>query len=102
MHFQPIVDLRTRLVRGLEALVRLRQSKNRLLGPDVLRPALQDPVMSVQIDEIVLDRALRHMRDWLDARVPVTGSCVNVNVSETQLSRPDLFDLVEAPCGATT
>ncbi len=87
-HYQPIIDLRSRIVRGWEALARWRHPKKGLLLPGSFLPALADPKMSVVIDDFMLDTSLRQMRQWLDGGVPVT--CAGVNVSEAQLKRPDL------------
>lgn len=87
-HYQPIIDLRTQIVRGWEALARWRHPKRGLLLPASFLPALADPKMSVVIDDFMLDTSLRQMRQWLDGGVPVT--CAGVNVSEAQLKRPDL------------
>ena len=87
-HYQPIIDLRSRIVRGWEALARWRHPKRGLLLPGSFLPALADPKMSVVIDDFMLDTSLRQMRQWLDGGVPVT--CAGVNVSEAQLKRPDL------------
>lgn len=87
-HYQPIVDLRTRIVRGWEALARWRHPQRGLLLPRSFLPALSDPKMSVAIDDFMLATSLRQMRQWLDGGVPVT--CAGVNVSEAQLKRPDL------------
>ena len=87
-HYQPIIDLRSRIVRGWEALARWRHPKRGLLLPRSFLPALADPKMSVVIDDFMLDTSLRQMRQWLDGGIPVT--CAGVNVSEAQLKRPDL------------
>ena len=93
-HYQPIIDLRSRIVRGWEALARWRHPKRGLLLPRSFLPALADPKMSVVIDDFMLDTSLRQMRQWLDGGVPVT--CAGVNVSEAQLKRPDLVARIAA------
>ncbi len=92
--YQPIVDLRTGLVRGVEALARWDHPVRGILPPSEFAAALADPVLSVGIDEQVLRTALAQMRTWLDSGVPVAA--VNVNVSEGQLRRPDLVEHVTA------
>ena len=92
VHYQPIVDLRTRVVRGWEALVRWRHPRKGLLAPGRFMPALTDPKTSVAIDDFVLSTSLRQMRQWLDCDVPVT--CAGVNISEAQLRRTDLVPVI--------
>ena len=85
VYYQPIIDLWTGVVRGLEALVRWRHPTRGLLTPAAFLPALADPALSVEIGNFVLARGLAQLRAWLDAGEPVT--CLNVNVSEGQLRR---------------
>ena len=92
VHYQPIVDLRTQVVRGWEALIRWRHPDKGLLLPGRFLPALADPKTSMAIDDFVLATSLRQMRRWLDDGVPVT--CAGVNVSEAQLKRPDLVQVI--------
>lgn len=93
--YQPIVDLRTLVVRGLEALVRWRHPTRGLLSPAAFAAALADPLLSARIGSFVMARSLRQMRQWIDAGQPVT--CVNVNISESQLLHGDeLFRQVTA------
>ncbi len=87
-YYQPIVDLRTRIVRGWEALARWRHPQRGLLLPRSFLPALADLKTSVAIDDFMLATSLRQMRQWLDVGVPVT--CAGVNMSGAQLKRPDL------------
>lgn len=94
VHYQPIVDLRSQVIRGWEALVRWRHPVQGLLLPGRFAAALADPHTSVAIDDFVLTTSLRQMRLWLDAGVPVT--CAGVNVSEAQLKRPDLVTTIES------
>lgn len=93
--YQPIVDLRTLIVRGLEALVRWRHPTRGLLSPAAFAQALADPVLSARIGSFAMARSLRQMREWIDAGQPV--ACVNVNISESQLLHGDeLFRQVVA------
>ncbi len=92
VHYQPIIDLRTHVVRGWEALVRWNHPTKGFLLPRSFLPALADPKTSVAIDEFVLAASLRQMRHWLDAGVAVT--CAGVNVSEALLKRRDLVSKI--------
>ncbi|KAB0677570.1 EAL domain-containing protein [Aureimonas leprariae] len=90
--YQPIVDLKTCQVRGLEALARWNHPICGILPPSEFAAALEDPVLSMAIDDAVLRQALRQMREWVAAGVPVAA--VNVNASEAQLRRADLVERV--------
>lgn len=91
--YQAIVDLRTGLVRGLEALVRWRHPIRGLLSPADFAAAFRDPQLALAIDDFVLEASLRNMKVWRERGVPVAA--VNVNASDSQLHRPDLVARVE-------
>ena len=88
--YQPIVDLKTSQVRGLEALARWDHPTRGILPPSEFAAALEDPQLSLCIDDAVLRQALRQMRNWIADGISVAA--VNVNASEAQLRRPDLVD----------
>lgn len=92
--YQPIVDLRTGLVRGLEALVRWNHPTRGLLSPASFSAAFNDPELAVSIDDFMLETALGDMKGWVERGVPVAA--VNVNASDAQLYRPDLVARVDA------
>lgn len=96
-YYQPIVDLRTHVVRGWEALIRWQHPKRGFLLPGQFAPALVHPATSAAIDEYMLKTSLSQMRRWLDDGVPVT--CAGVNVSDAQLKLDDfaehIFELLE-------
>lgn len=94
LFYQPIVDLDTRAVCGMEGLIRWRHPTRGLLRPAAFQAGLHDPVLAMEIGEFVLERGLRQMRRWLDAGVPV--GCLNLNVSDGQLRRGDLVEKVSA------
>ncbi len=96
--YQPIVDLRTAAVRGVEALVRWRHPSRGLLPASAFASSLADPRLSLRIGDFVLDRSLRQMREWINGGLDVL--CVNVNVSYSQLQRgEELFRLVHSKLG---
>jgi diguanylate cyclase (GGDEF)-like protein len=86
--YQPIVDLRTGLVRGLEALARWNHPARGLLAPTAFAAAFDDPKLAVAVDDFMLDAALADMRGWVESGLPVAS--VNVNASDAQLRRADL------------
>ncbi len=91
--YQPIADLRTGLVLGLEALVRWRHPTRGPLTPSAFAAVFDDPKLAVMVDDFMLEAALSEMKGWLDQGLPV--SVVNVNASDAQLHRPDLASQVE-------
>ncbi|MGO9964982.1 MAG: EAL domain-containing protein [Acidimicrobiales bacterium] len=89
--YQPKVDARTKLVTGVEALVRWRHPSRGLLGPDAFIPLAEQTGMIREVTNWVLQRALAECAGWhrLGRRLPVA-----VNLSAATVHDPDLMDAV--------
>jgi diguanylate cyclase (GGDEF)-like protein/PAS domain S-box-containing protein len=89
LHYQPIVDSRTRRLTGLEALVRWRHPKRGLLSPAVFIDLAEDTGLITVLGWEVLDLALSdvHRLDGIDG-VDDTWR-MSVNVSPAQLRHPE-------------
>lgn len=85
LHYQPKIDLQTRLVSGVESLVRWRHARHGLLPPDKFLPLAEHSGLMKSLTREVLKMALRQCRTWHDADIPLS---VAVNVAA-----PDLLDL---------
>ncbi|GAB2682092.1 putative bifunctional diguanylate cyclase/phosphodiesterase [Thalassiella azotivora] len=85
VHFQPVVDLATGRVRGLEALARWQDDDLGRVTPDVFVALAEQTGIITDLGLLVLDRAL-----VLASRVraPAHGLEVGVNVSPLQLRSP--------------
>jgi diguanylate cyclase (GGDEF)-like protein/PAS domain S-box-containing protein len=85
LHFQPVVDLRTGMVRFAEALVRWRRADLGMLSPAEWLPAVEDTPVIADLGDWVLDEALRRCASW-----GAMGLCggVSVNVSAYELRDP--------------
>lgn len=93
LHFQPIIDLRTGLTIGSEALLRWRDPHQGLLAPAAFLPALESGPMIEVVGEWVIDRALQVQQMW--QRCPGhTDHQMSVNVSPRQIGRGRLVDAV--------
>ncbi|HVH65570.1 MAG TPA: EAL domain-containing protein [Candidatus Acidoferrum sp.] len=85
VHYQPEIDLQTRQVRAVEALVRWRHPKYGLLPPDKFLSIAERSGLMKPLTREVLAMALRQSRTWRDAG---TDLSVAVNVAA-----PDLLDV---------
>jgi diguanylate cyclase (GGDEF)-like protein len=93
LHYQPIVDLRSGLIDGVEALVRWQHPKRGLLPPIDFIPLAEESGAIVEIGRWVLDEACRQSAAW--AKVPGRRALrVAVNVSVRQLQDADFVDYV--------
>jgi diguanylate cyclase (GGDEF)-like protein/PAS domain S-box-containing protein len=94
LHYQPIVELKSGLIVGFEALVRWPHPRLGLVGPDTFLPLAESLDLQVPIDEWVLREACRSARSWAGhSPVPVT---VAVNVAPAHLTSPGFAENVEA------
>ncbi|MES1256845.1 MAG: EAL domain-containing protein [Acidobacteriota bacterium] len=91
MHYQPKVD-KSRRVRGLEALIRLRHPEDGLIPPDRFIAIAEDSGLIVQIGAWALDEVCRQIRAWRDQGLRPPR--IAVNVSAAQFARGDFLETV--------
>jgi diguanylate cyclase (GGDEF)-like protein len=90
--YQPQLNLNTRALVGLEALVRWRAEDGSLIPPDRFIPVAEHSGLIVALGQWVLSTACLTMRELLDAgRAPLRMA---VNVSTVQLQDPGFFETV--------
>jgi diguanylate cyclase (GGDEF)-like protein len=85
LHYQPKVDLRSRRVTGLEALLRWQNPELGFLPPDRFIPLMEENGLIVDVGAWALRRALHDRLQWL-ARGLVAPR-IAVNVSTVQIRR---------------
>ena len=95
LEYQPVVDLRTGRVRGVEALVRWNHPELGLVGPGEFVPVAERSGAIVPIGRWVLQEATRQLARWHRQGV-ATDLCMAVNVSARQLLDVDLPATVAA------
>jgi EAL domain-containing protein (putative c-di-GMP-specific phosphodiesterase class I) len=90
LHYQPIVELHSGYLLGVEALVRWRHPERGLIGPLEFIPVAEETGQIVTLGRWVLAQACREVRVW-QARLPEGRQVrVGVNVSAVQLSKSDI------------
>ncbi|MBO9532602.1 MAG: GGDEF domain-containing protein [Solirubrobacteraceae bacterium] len=91
LHFQPIVDARTRQIAALEALVRWRHD-GRLIPPLEFIGVAESSGLIARIGAWVIDAAAAQARAWRDAGISVPP--VTVNVAPLQLRSGQLASTI--------
>ena len=84
LQFQPLVDLHSRYLIGVEALVRWRHPRHGLLAPTAFLPIAEEAGLMIDVDRWVLLEACRQAQVWAGNGHPIP---VNVNVS-AEMIRP--------------
>lgn len=93
LYYQPTVDLRTRQLLGVEALVRWPHPSLGLLGPDAFIGVAEATHLAVELGCWVLREACRQLAAW-HAELPALALHLAVNLSPAQLVDPDFVRTV--------
>lgn len=94
MHYQPVIDLATGRVLGVEALARWTHPRHGPVPPDRFVSVAEDVGLASRLDQWALGRATQDVRDLrLAGALPATAY-VAVNVSPRTLGHPGLEDWV--------
>jgi diguanylate cyclase (GGDEF)-like protein/PAS domain S-box-containing protein len=97
LHYQPKVDLSTRRIRGLEALIRWNDPEQGLVPPMDFVPLLEETGLIVEVGRWVIEQAVADMATWRSQNLDVPR--VAVNVSEVQLQQPTFVATVLSALG---
>lgn len=93
--YQPVVDLRTGVISGLEALLRWNHPARGLLRPAEFIPLAEETGLIVPIGKWVLEEGCRQVVEWREG-APHGGAraslSISVNLSPRQFSDPALVE----------
>lgn len=92
VYYQPVYDLNTSRLVGVEALVRWEHPKRGLVSPAEFIPIAERTGLIAEIDAWVMQQACQQMCLWQKAGVVL--SFVAVNVSSRMFARRELFQQV--------
>jgi len=81
--YQPIIDISSNQVTGMEALLRWNHPQRGLIQPDEFIPLAEETGLIGPIGEWVLGTACKQANDWLNEGLPALK--LSVNVSSQQL-----------------
>jgi EAL domain-containing protein (putative c-di-GMP-specific phosphodiesterase class I) len=94
VHYQPEIDVMTREIVGLEALVRWERPGEGIRSPAAFLPIAEETGLIVRLGESVLHQACAEATRW-HARLGDRAPTVWVNISARQLASIDLVAMVE-------
>lgn len=92
LYFQPQVDLRTRQIVGIEALVRWESKTGAAISTDIIIKTAEETGLMQRLGHWVVDTALKHYSQMLDERC--APKCIAINVSGHEFQDGYLADYI--------
>lgn len=93
LHYQPKIDLDTREVTGVEALLRWQHPSRGLTYPDYFITIAEESELIVEIGDWVIEQACQQAAEWQSQGLGFGG--IAINISALQFKRRDLASLVK-------
>jgi predicted signal transduction protein with EAL and GGDEF domain len=94
LHYQPLVDMRDRSIKSIEALVRWPHPIHGMLSPDQFIPLAEQTGLIVPLTHWILEDAVRQCKVW--QQLGSSPLAVSVNLSARTLHDTELPDTVAA------
>lgn len=88
LFYQPKIDLRSKQLIGMEALIRWNHPELGILPPVAFLPILEFDALSIELGEWVIKTALTQLEEWHGTQMDVP---ISVNISPMQLQHPDFI-----------
>jgi diguanylate cyclase (GGDEF)-like protein/PAS domain S-box-containing protein len=90
LHYQPIVDLQSGQLVGVETLVRWQHPVRGLIPPAQFLPLAEETGLIVELDNWVLRTACRQLAEWRKWYPQLEKLVLNINVDERQMASSEL------------
>jgi diguanylate cyclase (GGDEF)-like protein/PAS domain S-box-containing protein len=93
LHYQPKVNMKSRAVVGVEALIRWQHPVEGLLAPGMFLPLIENHRLSVDVGEWVIRQALLQLSEWQSQGLQIP---ISVNISAMQIQQHDFFSRLQS------
>ncbi|NRQ41973.1 EAL domain-containing protein [Rheinheimera sp. YQF-2] len=93
VYYQPKMDIVSGQLVGMEALVRFITPKGGVISPAIFIPVAEETGQIIEIGEVVLRKACRDVKQWIDQGL--FHGRVAVNLSSHQFSLPFLCEQID-------
>lgn len=90
--YQPLIDVKTKRVIKLEALIRWKHLKKGIIGPVDFIPVAEETKLIIPIGEWILKNTFEQLKEW--HKLGFEDFRLSVNVSVVQLQKPDFAEVV--------
>ncbi len=84
IHYQPKVNIETKKITGVEALIRWQSPMLGIISPAKFIPIAEENGLITSIGEWVLRTACQQVQDWIQAGLPPVKVAVNLSVRQFQ------------------
>lgn len=101
LRYEPIVDLASGAVAGLEALVRWNHPQRGEIGPAEFIPIAEETGLIVPLGQLIFRAACEQLREWRQTGSLPDGVYLSINASARQLDDPAFIDDLRATLAAT-
>jgi diguanylate cyclase (GGDEF)-like protein len=92
LYYQPKVEVGTRRIAGVEALIRWKHPEQGIIAPNKFIPIAEESGLIVEIGQWVLRTACAQLQAWMQQGLP--PMCVAVNVSGAQFKHGTIWHAV--------
>jgi diguanylate cyclase (GGDEF)-like protein len=92
LYYQPKVEVGTRRIAGVEALIRWKHPEQGIIAPNKFIPIAEESGLIVEIGQWVLRSACAQLQAWMQQGLP--PMCVAVNVSGAQFKHGTIWHAV--------
>ncbi|GAB7022779.1 two-component system response regulator [Salidesulfovibrio brasiliensis] len=101
LHFQPLVNLRDRVVSGFEVLVRWQHPGRGLVSPGEFIPIAEESGIIVEMGEWILRKACTTFKKWMNGCPNDNDFFLSVNISARQFRESSLVPMVAETIAST-
>jgi EAL domain-containing protein (putative c-di-GMP-specific phosphodiesterase class I) len=94
-HYQPIIDLTTRRILGLEALIRWQHPVRGSISPGDFIPVAEETGLILPISRWVLQAACKQVATWQHQFPHMQDFRMSINLSVQDLRQPGLAEIIQ-------
>jgi diguanylate cyclase (GGDEF)-like protein/PAS domain S-box-containing protein len=99
LHYQPLIDMASGAIYGVEALIRWHKPDGEIISPDFFMAVAEESGLIAPMGEWVLHQACEDMASWVHAGLPIKK--IAVNLSTIQIEKSDVASIVLDTLAAT-
>ncbi len=93
LFYQPILDLSTERIIGVESLIRWKHPDKGMVSPGDFIPLAEDTDLIIPIGKMVLQDACKQLKEWQE-RLSMPDLMASINLSPLQIQQKDLAEIL--------